>query len=207
MIRAMRGATATGTAIRSRIRNSPALAKVAGVVKWIVFVVVAILIVFGLFFGVLKYLAPFTDWARRWLDGIRQWWASLFGKEKTNPGRKSVSEAAPLAPRASAAVSCLLESIRGRQPRMRDPAELIAYTFEALDAWAWDRDAGREPPETPLEFTGRLGEAFPEQADIFAGLAQAVHANGLLGSTSPGRYPHAPGGSLGADGPRRAASV
>ena len=47
------------------------------------------------------------------------------------------------------------------------PAELIAYTFEALDAWAWDRAAGRDPAETPLEFARRLGEAFAKLANLY----------------------------------------
>src|SRR4029434_1749923 len=53
----------------------------------------------------------------------------------------------------------------------REPAELIAYTFEALDAWAWDRDAGRDSSETALEFARKLGEAFPDHAEVFAKLA------------------------------------
>ena len=46
--------------------------------------------------------------------------------------------------------------------RRREPAELVEYTFEAFDAWAWDRDRGREPGETPLEFAVRLGHEYAE---------------------------------------------
>ena len=148
-----------------------ALEKVAGVVKWIIFAIVAVLVVFGLFFGVLKYLAPFTDWARRWLDGIRAWWASLFGK-KVNPDRKAGSEEAkPLAPVRPPPFTAYSNPFADGTAETRDPAELIAYTFEALDAWAWDRGAGREPAETALEFARRLGEAFPDHAEAFAKLA------------------------------------
>ena len=75
--------------------------------KWIVFAIVAVLVVFGLFFGVLKYLAPFTDWARRWLDGIRNWWASLFGK-KPAAARATTAQAKaqPARPRRRTDVSC-----------------------------------------------------------------------------------------------------
>ena len=38
----------------------------------------------------------------------------------------------------------------------------MEYTFAALDAWAWDRDRGREPGETPLEFAIRLDHEFAE---------------------------------------------
>src|SRR5262245_3227353 len=73
-----------------------ALEKIAGVVKWIVFAIVAILVIFALFFGVLKYLAPFTEWARRWLEGIKAWWASLFGKKEATARKEAAQDATPL---------------------------------------------------------------------------------------------------------------
>jgi len=153
--------------------NSPlggVLDKVAGVVKWLVFAIVAVLVIFGLFFGVLKYLAPFTDWARRWLEGIRAWWANLFGKSgATRTATKT--EAQPLAPVRPPPFSAYSNPFADGTAEGRDTAELIAYTFEALDAWAWDRDSGREPTETPLEFVKRLSEAFPDHADAYGKLA------------------------------------
>jgi hypothetical protein len=146
------------------------LDKVAGFVKWIVFAVVALLVVFGLFFGVLKYLAPFTDWARRWLEGIRAWWANLFGRS-TRAERvtgEAVADPGPVRPPPFSAFS---NPFADGTALRREPRELVAYSFEALDAWAWDRDAGRDPTETPLEFARRLGEAFPDHADAFAKLA------------------------------------
>ena len=143
------------------------LAKIAGVVKWIVFAIVAVLIVFGLFFGVLKYLAPFTDWARRWLDGIRAWWAGLFGRANPERQRRGEGDTNPLAPVRPPPFSEYSNPFADGSADGRDPAELIAYTFEALDAWAWDRDAGRDPAETPLEFARRLGEAFAKLATLY----------------------------------------
>ena len=40
--------------------------------------------------------------------------------------------------------------------------ELVRYTFQALEAWALTRDAGRRADETPLEFANRLRESMPE---------------------------------------------
>jgi hypothetical protein len=164
-----------GRGSRTGSRSTPpvggALEKIAGVVKWIVFAIVALLVIFGLFFGVLKYLAPFTDWARRWLEGLRDWWASLFGKA-ANPDRKVGGDSPQaLAPVRPPPFTDYSNPFADGTAEGRDPAELVAYTFEALDAWAWDRGAGREPAETPLEFARRLGEAFPEQAAAFARLA------------------------------------
>src|SRR5262249_10231730 len=106
----------------------------------------------------------------RWLDGIRAWWASLFGKKEV-AARTAPEEAKPLAPVRPPPFSEYSNPFADGTSDGRDPAELIAYTFEALDAWAWDRGAGREPTETPLEFARRLGEAFPDHAEVFARLA------------------------------------
>lgn len=141
------------------------LEKVADVVKWIVFAIIAVVIVFGLFFGVLKYLAPFTNWAQRLLDGIRAWWASLFGKGETHRTSVAAAEAKKPTPQRPPPFHEYSNPFADGTAEGRDPAELIAYTFEAMDAWAWDRDAGREPMETPLEFALRLGEVSPEHAE------------------------------------------
>lgn len=144
-----------------------ALAKIAEGLKWLVFGVVALVVVFGLFYAVLKYLAPFTDWARRWLEGLRAWWASLFGK--ANRDRKGVGDAParPQGPVRPPPFTDYSNPFADGTAEGRDPVELIAYTFEALDAWAWDRDAGRDPSETALEFARRLGEEFGPLATLY----------------------------------------
>jgi hypothetical protein len=66
--------------------------------------------------------------------------------------------------------------------------ELIRYTFAAAQAWARERDLGRQPGETPLEFAGRVGAEVPAlEADLhrLAVLyARAVYARGGLPSDS-----------------------
>ncbi|SIO64824.1 protein of unknown function [Singulisphaera sp. GP187] len=45
--------------------------------------------------------------------------------------------------------------------RQFTPDDLVVYSFEALEAWAYEHDLGRSPHETPTEFVRRLGEARP----------------------------------------------
>jgi len=143
-----------------------ALEKIAGVVKWIVFAIIAVLIIFGLFFGFLKYLAPFTNWAQRLLDAIRGWWANLFGK-KERTSRAATEEAKMQGPQRPPPFSDYSNPFADGSAETRDTGELIAYTFEALDAWAWDREVGRNPTETPIEFAARLGDEFAPLALLF----------------------------------------
>ena len=105
------------------------------------------------------------------LDALRNWWASLFGKQEPRPCATGVRGSKPR-PAAPAAVPRVLEPVRRRLRRRPRPGELVAYTFLALDSWAWDRDCGREPTETPLEFAARLGEVFPDLAEAFTRFAR-----------------------------------
>ena len=62
----------------------------------------------------------------------------------------------------------------------RDPEELVEYTFEAFDSWAWDRGQGRLASETPIEFAVRVGvdredseKTFRRMANLYARVAYA----------------------------------
>lgn len=133
---------------------------IGGFLKWVVWVVIAILVIVGIAVFFLKYLAPFTAWARNLLD----WLMGLFARKK-----KRVSS-------AKGAAEEVEEEIIDRPPpfsdfpnpfddgsakRMTLP-QLIEYSFAAFDAWAWDHDRGRTPDETPNEFAARIGDEVEE---------------------------------------------
>ena len=140
--------------------------------KWIVFAVVAVLVVVAVVLALLRYLAPFTLWAQRLLDAIRNWWANLWGR-KANPGRKAGgTESAELGPQRPPPFHEFSNPFADGSAEGRDPAELVAYTFLALDSWAWDRDAGRDEAETPLEFVSRLAGEYPDVAEPLARFAR-----------------------------------
>ena len=101
---------------------------------------------------------PFTGWAQRLLDAIRNWWAGLWGGRKASPERAVERQRQLAGPRRPPPFHAYSNPFADGSAEARDPADLVAYTFDALDAWAWDRDAGRESPETPLEFLARLAD-------------------------------------------------
>lgn len=136
-----------------------AVEKIARFLRWIVVAVVVILVIVGVALAVLKYLAPFTEWARRLLEAIANWWASLFGK-KPSVKRVTAEAEAPKGPDRPPPFTEYSNPFADGSAERRDAEELVAYTFEALDAWAWDRGHGRRPDETPLEFAARLGTEF-----------------------------------------------
>ena len=137
------------------------MARLSPILKWIVFGLLGLAVLFILLRSGLRFLADFTDWARRLLEALRNFWANLFGgwrrtseeteeseqEERTMPERPFASFANPLA---------------GGKSGMAVP-ELVRYTFAAVQAWARERDLGRQPGETPLEFAerDRRGSARP----------------------------------------------
>ncbi len=156
----------SGSSASSSPRNpvSEVLAKLNGpwvtVLKWIVFGLVALVVAFWVVRAGLRFLANFTDWARRLLEGLRAWWQGLFnwGRGETTTEAGAVEHAAGPPPRPFASYrNPFLEGTAERQ----SPEELVRYSFEALQAWARERALGRRPEETPLEFAGRLAVEVP----------------------------------------------
>ena len=143
-----------------------ALSGVAAVLKWIVFALLILAVIFFVLREGLKFLANFTDWARHLLNALSGWWANLFkgrareAREEEEAGTAKRGE--PVKPFAAYG-NPFLDGRGERWP----VKEIVQYTFAALQAWAREQKVERRPGETPLEFAGRLGEEFPGlEADV-----------------------------------------
>ncbi len=161
--------------------------KVGAVLKWVVLVALAILVVFFVLRAVLQFCANFSDFAKNLLESFRRLWESILAlfswgarprdDVETDPG--VVGSNAPPAPFRS--FSNPFDDGRGESMPV---AELVRYSFSALQSWAWERDLARQPGETPLEFADRLGEGAPplaREAQRLASLyARCVYARGGL---------------------------
>jgi hypothetical protein len=180
-----RGDNSSSTSRPSASALRDVVSKVGPVLKWVVFAILGLAVVFFLLRSGLQFLANFSDWAKRLLDSLRTFWAGLFGgwgRAKAEDGEGEEEERViPERPFASF-----------RNPftyggEMTVP-ELIRYTFAAVQAWARERDLGRQPGETPLEFAARVGQEVPAlEADLLrlaALYARAVYARGGLPGNS-----------------------
>jgi hypothetical protein len=160
------------------------LSRLSPILKWIVFGLIAVIVVVMVLRSGLKFLANFMQWARDLLNALRNFWASLFGggrkRAATEGGEGEEFDAGPPRQPFSSFHNPFLDGSAGRM----SPQELLRYTFAALQAWAWERDLGRNPGETPLEFARRLGDEFPAleaEVRLLALLyARAVYARGGL---------------------------
>ena len=129
----------------------------SAIVKWIVYAIIALAILYALVF----HGKTIWKWIASVIEELKNLWASLFA---TKPRREteavaSVAPALPPKPFSEFSDPFML-GIAGRYP----PAELVRYSFEALEAWANDRGEGRSSETTPLEFSSRLQETHPEMS-------------------------------------------
>jgi hypothetical protein len=131
----------------------------------------------------------FLWYRRQVLEFLRGLWAELlallsdlFGRKKSRaPDRVATETREP--PRPFAAFRNPFFS--GNVGRI-SPEQLVRYTFEALEAWAFERRAARRADETPLEFADALDDRFPSLADDARQLAR-LYSHVLYARTKPTR--------------------
>jgi hypothetical protein len=105
---------------------------------------------------------------------LRQLWAELLGLF----GFKAESGAGGAAEDETPAAASLLPFAAYEDPffsgaaRRMAPAQLVRYTFEALEAWAREQVIERPPEQTPLEFAQELGRRVPALAKDVTQTAQ-----------------------------------
>jgi hypothetical protein len=115
----------------------------------------------------------FCDFVQFFID----LWHNLFGGKQRLA--KAVTEAEAKKkrlPRFADFRDPFAEGVAGRYP----PAELVRYTFDALEAWARDRGIPRSPDETPHEFARTVAASVPalgsdavQLADLYSQVAYA----------------------------------
>jgi hypothetical protein len=144
---------------RDRVASAKSVSgAIAGFLKWIVFAVVALVVVLVVGFAVVRHLANFTDWAAGFLERWARFWAWLFGRR----GRR----------RAGTASAAAASRVRGPRsfrsfrnpfdpPQPWTPYELTCYTFAAFEALARERGVSRKEGETPLEHAERVAAEIP----------------------------------------------
>lgn len=160
-------------------QSSQALRTLGTILKWVVFALLALVVLFLLCRAGLRFLANFTDWARRWLNAWSTWWNRLFAREAKKEDEEPAETFAP--PPFAIFDDPFLS---GRADRLT-LVELVNYSFQALEAWSAERHLARAVGETPLEFTRRVGEEVPAAEDAILALGKLY----LRAAYAPGPLP------------------
>jgi hypothetical protein len=125
----------------------------ASLFKWIVYGAIAIF----------AFILVRRHWPQI-REALARLWAELLGlfgrrretKESASEGKSPPVPAVPFSDYANPFFS-------GAAGRM-SPAQLVRYTFEALEAWSREQVVARRPEQTPLEFAQELARRDPALA-------------------------------------------
>jgi hypothetical protein len=117
--------------------------------RWLIIALLVIIVVFFVGGGLLRFLANFTFWAQKLLALFENFQITLEKDKANEPTEKSAT------PRPFASFTDPYESGRVRSMA---PADLVRYSFAALQAWGRENDLARTAGETPLEYAQRIGE-------------------------------------------------
>jgi hypothetical protein len=125
----------------------------ASLFKWVVYGAIAIF----------AFILARRHWPQI-RDALAQFWAELlklFGQRRE--ANQPVSEGKnPLA--AELAFSTYQNPFFSGAAGRMSPAQLVRYTFEALEAWSREQIVARRPEQTPLEFAQELSRRDPALA-------------------------------------------
>lgn len=168
--------------------SGPFTSGLATVLKWVVFAVLALIVLYCLCRFGLSWLANFTSWARNLLKTLDAFWAGLIGKRAGQAGEPAGTEELADKPVARPFAAYSNPFHDGRASRM-SARQLLRYSFEALQAFARERGQPRRDHETPSEFVQRLGNEWPtletEARQLVQLYVRAAYAAGSLPASTP----------------------
>jgi Domain of unknown function (DUF4129) len=138
----------------------------------------------------IRYWTQVRAWLARFWQELLDFWNNVFASRRATGIVDSATEAIP----KSRPFAAFHDPFASGTAKGVPVAELVRYTFEALEAWAEERGLPRSPDETPLEFAARVGDAVPavaggvrELAGLYARVAYARQSLPASCSTSLAR--------------------
>jgi hypothetical protein len=122
-------------------------------VKWIVFAVLIVAVLYLLIRHGLAFFARFSDWAKAWLA----WWRGLAGQR----GSGTPDDDLPMEADADTPFAAFVDPFATGAANRWTTRQLLRYSFAALEAWARERGVDRAEAETAQEFVARLVGEYP----------------------------------------------
>jgi hypothetical protein len=146
---------------RSMLTN--VLTSLAPFVKWILY---------GLLAAIAIYVV-FRHWAR-FIEILLNLWNELlslfgFGSRPESAGGSAAADHAPEPPPPFASFN---DPFLDGTARRMALAQLVRYTFEALEAWSREQGLPRSSEQTPFEFAAELGRRIPKASKDISETAQ-----------------------------------
>lgn len=152
--------------------------------KLVYFVLIAALVLFAF----LRYGRQIGAAINAFLRDLADFFRRLFGgKPRSRAEDIEVLEEAEAAP-APRPFSSFPDPFTMGTSEQYTPQQLVNYSFEALQAWAYERDCSRSEEQTPLEFATQIAGSHRQVGPAAKNLAilynQVAYAPGTIGADS-----------------------
>ncbi|MFQ5733507.1 MAG: DUF4129 domain-containing protein [Planctomycetaceae bacterium] len=137
----------------SRSSSSPQGSRLGSTFKWIIYGLLALAAIYC-----------FIKYREQIMDGLRQFFADLRNlfarkpKPRSQAGEAAGEPPQKTPPRPFASFANPFET--GTANRMQTET-VIAYTFEAMESWAYEQQVEHKPEQTPMEFAEEVGDEVP----------------------------------------------
>jgi hypothetical protein len=160
---------------------TPYLAPLAELLKWLVFAVLIVVVLYLLIRQGLGILAHTSEWAKAWLA----WWRGLIDWRGQGLDTDPTSSEAL----ADAPFDAFRDPFANGSAARWTPRQLVRYSFAALEAWGRDHGHDRQPAETAEEYIGRLCQAYPALASAYQTLLRLYSQIEYSGQEPPQETP------------------
>jgi len=155
--------------------SGSAVDALAKIIKWVIYGLLAVIALYLVIRNWAQISAALAALHKAWAE----FWNNLFGgrRKESQAEDEEDSKAAGAPPPPFASFRNPFTSGMADRASL---AQLVRYSFDALQAWAIERQVGRRPEQTPMEFAQSLDVLFDEVsreavplAKFYAGLAYA----------------------------------
>lgn len=158
-------------------RSSGSGGAIGTVVKWLIYALLAI----GILFILVKYRDQIAEGIRRFLADLRNLFARKPAIAASAKPQATTAPSPKPAPRPFSTFANPFET--GTADQMQTET-VIVYTFEAMEAWAHERSIDRGAEQTPLEFARDVGDEAPEMEQDAVQLAR-LYTRAAYSETPP----------------------
>lgn len=132
----------------------PTFTGLAAMFRWLLWIVFLAVLVYL----AIRYRTAVLEVLAQWRDAFGDWWRRLFGRS-SDSGAVAVAIPEGNVTQRRLPFSAFSDPFLDGRVDRESRAEIIVYTFRALEAWGAGYSHGRREGETPREYTRRVSEA------------------------------------------------
>jgi hypothetical protein len=159
--------------------------KIASLVKWLIYLAVAVVAVVM----AIRHWETIKAGLSRLIQDLKDLFAGLFGRKSKFKGGASMDGESLLKPRPIKPFADYANPFRNGMEHDTGTIELIAYTYDALQAWGMEHGCPKSPDQTPTEYVQELARHDSQLAGDARQVAQ-LYLRAAFSTTPPTSESH-----------------